>query len=200
MKAYTQGVVDYFCGVYAVINAFRHAVRGRRYLSYTEGCLFYQHMMQSLINKGVIEEVLHHGTTCSQIMDYIETAESYVRETFGMKMTADRPYIDTDKSVEQAVDEMGAYLEHPKNACIIRLNNQELGDHWSVGTELTSRGNFKLFDSYGCSKFDAKTALWSPVPAADKSTPGNPTGMPKPPRGKTYLAKEGQILIRVEDL
>ena len=49
MKAYTQGEIDYFCGVYAVINACRQILKEKKYFSYNDGCLFYQHLMQYLI-------------------------------------------------------------------------------------------------------------------------------------------------------
>ncbi len=63
IKPYQQGTIDYFCAVYAVINAFRWVAKDLKKLSYAEGCLFYQYLISFLLKKGLFEEVLQHGTS-----------------------------------------------------------------------------------------------------------------------------------------
>lgn len=195
MKAYTQGEVDYFCGVYAVINACRRVLRGTKHLSYNDGCLFYQYLMQYLIDQGKISEVLRHGTDYELILRLAEQGSDYVFKTFGVKITLDRPYDKTSKSPEAVTDEIASFLKRGGTSCIIRLNNGDVGDHWSVIEEKTAGGKIKLFDSYAYGGFSVKKSVWLPEDLKLKQTDDNPTGVPKPPKGMTYLTKCGLILL-----
>lgn len=196
IKAYQQGTIDYFCGVYAIINAFRQAAQNQKKLSYREGCLFYQHLIKHLIKKDRFKEVLCHGTDCDLLSDLLKKADRYTQKNFGLSITFETPYAHMRKNPQTVINEIKDFLEQENTAWIIRLNNQSLGDHWSVGTKITPNGIVRLFDSYGAKQFDAKKSLWvPPIKEADK-TPDNPTGMPNPPRGKTLLLKEGQVLIK----
>ena len=197
MKPYQQGAIDYFCGVYAVINAFRHAARGRAELSYTDGCAFYQYLITRLIKSDRFEEVLRHGTDAELLEKLLKKADGYVRREYGLKIDYSAPYADTDKDVLTAVEEIGKFLKQDGTAWLLRMNNKSLGDHWSVATTVCSDGKVALFDSYGAKSFDANKAVWTPPVKEKDRTPDNPSGMPIPPRGKTMLLKEGQFLIAV---
>lgn len=196
MKAYLQGEVDYFCGVYAVVNACRRVLRGRKYFSYGDGCLFYQHLMQYLTDRGKISEVLHHGTDYDLILQLTEQGADYVLKTFGVRITFERPYDETAKTLETAADEIRSFLKDGGTSCIIRLNNKDVGDHWSVIEEKTAGGKIKLFDSYAYGSFYLKKAVWLPENLSLKQTDNNPTGAPPPPKGTTYVAKRGLILLK----
>ena len=195
MKAYLQGHIDYFCGVYAVINSCRRVLRKDKIFSYNDGCLFYQNLMGFLMEEGKLDEVLHHGTDFDLIMNMAEQGQRYVEETFGTKISFTRPYTETHLPPADVFDELAA-LSNEKTSCIIRLSNKDVGDHWSVVSGKTAHGKIKLFDSYGYDSFDLKTTLWLPDGIAAKQTPANPTGMPKPPKGKTYVAKQGLIFVK----
>lgn len=197
MKAYQQGTIDYFCGVYAIINAFRCAAQHQKELTYREGCLFYQRLIKFLIKKDCFKEVLCHGTDCALLADLLKKADRYTRKNFGLAMDFQTPYAKTKKSPQEVVNEIGDYLKQEQTAWIIRLNNRNLGDHWSVGTSVTHHGTVNLFDSYGCTRFDANKAVWVPPIKKSDITPDNPTGMTEPPKGKTLLLKEWQILIKI---
>lgn len=196
MKAYQQGTIDYFCGVYAEINAFRWAARDQKKLTYRAGRAFYQHLIKYLIKKDLFQEVLCHGTSCDLLLNLLNKADRYTRKHFGLALEFQVPYAAENKSALKIVKEIGTFLEQDHTAWIIRLNNQNLGDHWSVGTTVTQNGTVRLFDSYGCTRFDANKSLWVPPIKKADITSDNPTGMPKPPKGKTLLLKEGQILIK----
>lgn len=86
MKAYTQGEIDYFCGVYAVINACRQILKGKKYFSYNDGCLFYQHLMQYLIDAGKIGEVLHHGTDYDLILRLVEQGSAMLFRNSALRL------------------------------------------------------------------------------------------------------------------
>ncbi len=196
IKAYQQGTIDYFCGVYAIINAFRQAAQDQKKLSFREGCLFYQHLIKYLIKKDRFKEVLCHGTDCDLLSDLLKKADRYTQKNFGVSLNFKIPYAKTRKEPQKVIDEIKDFLERKHTAWIIRLNNQTTGDHWSVGTKITPDGTVCLFDSYGAKQFDVKKSLWVPPIKESDKTPDNPTGMPNPPKGKTLLLKEGQILIK----
>ncbi len=200
MKAYQQGTIDYFCGVYAVINAFRWAARDQKKLTYRAGCAFYQHLIKCLIKKDLFQEVLCHGTSCDLLINLLNKTDRYTRKHFGLALEFQAPYAAENKSALKIVKEIGTFLEQDHTAWIIRLNNQNLGDHWSVGTAVTKNGTVRLFDSYGAKSFDANKAVWTPPVKEKDRTPDNPSGMPIPPRGKTALLKEGQFLIAVSQV
>lgn len=195
MKAYTQGEIDYFCGVYAIINACRYMMRKERRFSYKDGCLFYQHMMEYLIDHEHIQEVLHHGTDYDLIMEFLAEAQKYVLKTFDYELSYSRPYAGTEKPLEEVTEEIGQYLKNDKTAYIIRLSNKEIGDHWSVVIEKTPRNKFKLFDSYAYPAFDLKKSVWIPENVKAKITDENPTGAPQPPKNVTYVVKHGLIKL-----
>ena len=197
IKPYQQGTIDYFCGAYAVINAFCWAAKEYKTLSYKEGCLFYQHLISFLLKEEAFDKVLHHGTSCKLLAKIIKRADQYVRKNFSLSLNVEFPFVHTKKSVLSALNEIGSFLKKPDTAWIIRLNNQQIGDHWSVGTEITEKKRVHLFDSYGYAGFDANKAVWTPA-IKDKKTPDNPTGKPLPKKGKTFLLKKGQILLTVE--
>lgn len=200
LRPYQQGTIDYFCGVYAVINAFRWAAKGHKILSYKESCLLYQYLISFLAEKNRFDEVLRHGTSCELLSQIIKRANKYIGKNFSLSLNFETPFSHTKKTVPIVLNEVRAFLEMPNAAWIIRLNNQRLGDHWSVGTGITDKNRVCLFDSYGCAGFDANKAVWTPPVKEKDKTPDNPTGMPFPPKGKTYLLKEGQILLTTEKI
>ncbi|MBO4626160.1 MAG: hypothetical protein J5679_02715, partial [Alphaproteobacteria bacterium] len=63
MKAYYQGEIDYFCGVYAIINSVRIASLGIHTFTYEESCAFFQHLITFLYNNDKFLSVLKHGTS-----------------------------------------------------------------------------------------------------------------------------------------
>ncbi len=196
MKAYTQGEIDYFCGVYAVINACRQILKGKKYFSYNDGCLFYQHLMQYLIDAGKIGEVLHHGTDYDLILRLVEQGNAYAFQKFGVKISYELPYAQTVESFDAASKEIDRRLKEENASCIIRINNTEVGDHWSVMLQKTSSGKIKLFDSYAYNGFYSSRAVWLPENPILKKTDANPTGVPKPPKGITYVTKHGLIFLK----
>ena len=198
IKPYQQGTIDYFCGVYAVINAFRWAAKEYRIFTYEESCLFYQNLISFLLKKDFFEEVLHHGSSCEILSKIIKRSDKYIRKNFSLSLNVEALFIHTQSGVPEALNKIRFFLEKPNTAWIIRLNNQKLGDHWSVGTEITEKRRVRLFDSYGYAGFDANKAVWTPAVKESDKTPDNPTGMPVPPKGKTYLLKEGQLLLTVK--
>lgn len=180
MKPYNQGNVDYFCGIYAVINACRYAGRKYHTFSFHEGCEFYQHMMQFLIDKGLIEEVLHHGSSFEIMQMYLETARAYLYDKYKLKLYYKRPFIWLDMPLTRAKNMIAKYLTRPNTASIIRFENKDCGDHWSMIHRCPFPLNkFKLLDSYFYPHLDVTSCRWS----KDKNC--------------SYVPREGIIFVKI---
>jgi len=102
------------------------------------------------------------------------------------------PYVGTEKSVPDALAEIGDFLEREHTAWIISLYNKTLGSHYTVGTKVVGR-RVDLFDSCGGSICHTDHAIWGPAIKKGDSAPC-------PPRGKMYLFKPGQVLMTVKAL
>ena len=181
MKAYTQGNVDFFCSVYAIINACRLAMKDYKHLDFFEGCAFYQYMMQGLIDKGLLEEVLYKGSDYEIMMMLLARARGYLHDKYGLQLIYKRPFIDTKIPVERALKIISQYLGRNDNAaCIMRFFNPGVLDHWSVIRRAYGL-TLKLMDSYNYPEMDIKKCKWAPYHKD----------------GRNYLAKEGVIFIKV---
>lgn len=181
MKAYNQGNVDFFCAVYAVINACRLAMRKHKKLDFFEGCAFYQHLMQALIDKGLIEEVLHQGSNYEVMQMLLEEARAYLYAKFELKLLFKRPFVCTSEPVSRVMSKVRTFLGRNNHvACVMRFFNTGVLDHWSV----VRRGyglRLKLMDSYNYPEINVRACAWAPYRKD----------------GKNYIAKEGIILIKV---
>ena len=188
-KPYQQGSVDYFCGIYATINAFRWAARDFKLLTYTQGCSLYQDLMTFLLKNEMFTRVLERGTPDAWLMKILREADRYTRKKFKLALNFECPYAETEKSVPEVLGEIGDFLEREHTAWIISLYNKTLGSHYTVGTKVVGR-RVNLFDSCGGSICHTDHAIWGPKIEKDESAPC-------PPKGKMYLFKPGQVLITV---
>ena len=188
-KPYQQGSVDYFCGVYSILNAFRWAAQDFKRLTYTQGCLFYQDLVSFLLKKEMFTRVLERGTPDAWLVELLGEADLYSRKKFKLALNFECPYVDTEKSVPEALAEIGDFLEREHTAWIVSLYNKTLGSHYTVGTKIVGR-RVDLFDSCGGSICHTDHAIWGPKIKKGESAPC-------PPKGKMYLFKPGQVLITV---
>lgn len=180
MRPYNQGNIDFFCGIYAVINACRYAGRKYHIFSFKEGCEFYQYMMQFLIDKGLIEEVLHHGSSFEIMQMYLEEARKYMLEHYGLRLLFKRPFTWLDMPVKSATKVIARYLRQTNTASIIRFENKDCGDHWSMIKSVPSHlKKFMLFDSYLYPHLEVESCQWE--------------------KGKkcSYVPREGIIFIKI---
>ena len=140
MKPYNQGNVDFFCGIYAVINACRYAGRKYHVFSFKEGCAFYQHMMQFLLDKGLFEEVLYHGSSFEIMQMYLEQARKYMYEHYRLRLFYKRPFTWMDVPVERATKVIAKYLTVPFPLSRFKLFDSYLYPHLDVGSCRWERG------------------------------------------------------------
>ncbi len=92
--------------------------------------------------------VLKRGTPDDWLMEILREADRYTRKKFKLALNFECPYADTEKSVPEALTEIGDFLEQKHTAWIISLYNKTLGSHDTVGTKVVGR-RVNLFDSCG---------------------------------------------------
>ena len=183
MKAYFQGEVDFFCSIYAIINACRIAAQGYHKFSFRQGCEFYQHMIQYLYDSDKFLDVLYHGADYDLMDALIAKADEYLQSKYNLRIISARPFRGRDASLTRIYRLVRKYLQGAEKSCIIRLNNSTVLDHWSV-IEKTDNNFFGLFDSYmyGGMSFGRSVLDDGNIPE-DKSA--------------TRINKDGIILIKI---
>ncbi|MBE6453120.1 MAG: hypothetical protein E7012_06505 [Alphaproteobacteria bacterium] len=180
MKACTQGSIDYFCGIYSTINAVKKACQKIRKFSYKEDCLLYQYLMQKLIDRGLISEVLHYGSSFSIMKLYLSDAKEYMNKEYNIKITYRQPFAHKKQSFDYIAKYVWCWLKRRNNSVIIRLKNKTIGDHWTVVTKcLPILQKLKLFDSYSYKELNTKYCRLKDLSS------------------RTYIMEEGVILIKV---
>jgi hypothetical protein len=183
MKAYTQGEIDYFCAIYAIINSARFAAQAFHKFSFIESCRFYQHLMQYLYDRGELLNVLYHGTEYGLMDELLGAADKYLSEKYKIRLLWTHPFGGRDLSLTRAYLFIRKYLASSNASCIIRLNNRAVGDHWSVIEKLDSPF-FSLFDSYAYKGMDFKKSIWD-------------DGQESADLAATRISKRGIILVKV---
>jgi len=184
MKAYTQGEIDYFCGVYAIINSVRFAAAGFHKFTFHQSCEFYQHLVRWLYDRGEFLNVLDHGTSYELMDRMLAAANEYLVAKYKFRLLWTHPFSNRDLSLTRAYLFIKKYLAGDATSCLIRLDNRVVGDHWSV-IENLNRPFFNLFDSYSYAGMDFRHSLWDDglsTPTADPSA--------------TRINKNGIILIK----
>lgn len=194
MKVYTQGQVDFFCGIYAVLNACRKAISKEYHFSYYGGCAFFRYLMQTVIDLGRMEELLHHGTNLDLMEHLLNAAVKYVFEKTGIRLVYDFPYKETTESVENVVQTLKEKIKKQDGASIVWIHNEETDEHWTTITDIKT-SHFKLMDSYDMPSLSIKTCCWLPEKSICKQRQREHMFYPRVPKGKTHLMKQGIIFI-----
>lgn len=198
MKPYLQGEIDYFCGIYAVINACCYmAGKNKRPFSFVQSALFYQELIQYLLDNRLFEEILKQGTSYAILPKILQKAADILLFEKNIHLNFQALFKNTLLSERQAFEKIGSYLQTPGTACIFRLQNKTIGDHWTVMTTLsTKKSKIKMFDSYGLTSLSLKEIRWAPEKKnAVRPTLSNPTGAIFPKKGITFIPKQGIFLL-----
>lgn len=118
-------------------------------------------MMQFLLDKGLFEEVLYHGSSFEIMQMYLEQACKYMYEHYRLRLFYKRPFTWMDMPFERATRVIAKYLTAPNTASIIRFENKDCGDHWSIIRAVPfPLSRFKLFDSYLYPHLDTGSCRW----------------------------------------
>jgi len=180
MKAFYQGQIDYFCAIYAIINATRIATGKIPRFTYKQSCAFFQHLMQYLYDNDKFLDVLYHGTSIELMNDLLAETKKYLQETYNISFHYKKIISYKKLSVSQIGNYIDAYLKHPNTSCIIRMHNAEMGDHWTVAQNRQS-SILKLFDSYFYKQIDLSQSTLKPYKRD----------------GLNHILRNGVILIKI---
>ena len=161
MRAYYQGEIDYFCAIYAIINASRIACTGKHVFTYKQSCAFFQHLIQYLHDNDHFLEVLYHGTSLDLMDVLLAETKKYVFQTYKIKLHYKKMIPFHKVSMPYISDYIDKYLKRKNTACILRLHNTTIGDHWTVAKK-RDFNILKLFDSYFYNQIDLKRSTFKP--------------------------------------
>ena len=130
-----QGSLDYFCGIYAVINSIGVASSSFRVLTSAEKEDFFKCFLNYLIDKDCIKQVIEHGTSCSLEEKYLRLAQKYMKEKYNIliqwkKLSALKKWEHFDFA--QIFYLISRWIRRKNHSCIIRVDTPQTGDHWTV--------------------------------------------------------------------
>ena len=147
MQAYHQGTVDFFCAVYAIINASRLLLNDVNIrFSYERGCHFYQHLMTYLHDNEYFIRVLKSGTDYKLKDELLQEACRYLEKQFkGYRITFSYPFRKKRVKIQDLLQHVEDFFNHPKQTCIMRYHNFVEGDHWNVPRIITKNTHILKF-------------------------------------------------------
>lgn len=130
-----QGTLDYFCGIYAVINAIGVASSKFKVLTYTEKCDFFRYFLLRLQKERILDRVIRRGSSCDLEEEYLVWAQKYMRKKH--KVLVQWRKISSFKkwahlNFENVLSLLAYWTKEEGHACVVRVKNKKMGDHWTV--------------------------------------------------------------------
>jgi len=184
-----QGTLDYFCGIYAVINATGFACSSIKILTAPQKEEFFRYFMKYLLDNGLLAQVIDHGTTCQLEERYLRLAQKYMKEKHNILIQWKKLSSLKSKkplSFAQIFYLLNRWVRLKNHSCIIRVDTPQTGDHWTV----FKRVNFPisyLVDSYHFLKINFKKLAWKVKEAKNLSS-------------ETQIMKQGIFFIKATSL
>lgn len=183
MQAYHQGTIDYFCAVYAIINASRLLLNEENIrFSYERGCHFYQHLMTFLHEQGHFMTVLTSGTDYPLMDKLLKEASDYLFKHYRYRLLFSYPFHRKKTKIGDLLREVEAFFNQPRQACIMRYHNFVEGDHWNVPRIITKNTHILKFWDQVETTFHVEDLTLKPYKRD----------------GLTHLAKRGIIYLTLE--
>ncbi len=183
MQAYHQGTIDFFCAVYAIINASRLLLNDENIrFSYERGCHFYQHLMTYLYEKDYFMTVLTSGTDYPLMDNLLKEASVYLRKYYGYDLQYSYPFYRKKIKIAPLLEEVEVFFNQPRQACIMRYHNFVEGDHWNVPRIITKNTHILKFWDKIETTFEVKDLTLKPYKRD----------------GLTHLAKRGIIYLTLK--
>lgn len=184
-----QGTLDYFCGIYAVINAVGYACSSFKVMTSSEKEAFFRCFMKYLIDNNLIEQVVNHGTTCVLEEKYLLLARDYMKENYHIliqwkKLTALPDW--RDLTFRKTFQLLRQWMLRKDHSCIVRVDTPKTGDHWTVFQKVKFPVSY-LVDSYHFLKINFANLAWKPRRKKKSSK-------------ETQLMKEGIFFISAKQL
>ncbi len=146
LRPYLQGSLDSLCGVYALINGIRWALRNELVSAKGEHWeeLFRKLTNHAIRNRGDLE-LVSHGVTLYTMIALTHIARDHMRERHKIELMFRRPFAQS-KPLEagQTLETIEACLHQPNTAVLAAIYGTL--DHWCVIKQLDDQHTY-LFDS-----------------------------------------------------
>ncbi|KAB2657814.1 hypothetical protein F9K94_06220 [Brucella tritici] len=146
LRPYLQGSLDSLCGVYALINGIRWALRNEPLSAkgeHWEG-LFRKLTNHAIKNRGDLE-LVSHGVTLYTMIALTHIARDRMRERHKIELLFRRPFAQSKPlEAEETLGTIEACLCQPDTAVLAAIYGTL--DHWCVVKQLDDQHAY-LFDS-----------------------------------------------------
>lgn len=146
LRPYLQGSLDSLCGVYALINGIRWALRNELVSAKGEHWeeLFRKLTNHAIKNRGDLE-LVSHGVTLYTMIAFTNIARDHMLERHKIELMFRRPFAQS-KPIEggQTLETIEACLHQPATAVLAAIYGTL--DHWCVVKQLDGQHAY-LFDS-----------------------------------------------------
>lgn len=146
LRPYLQGNLDSLCGIYALINAIRWALRNE--LASAKGP-HWEELFRRLTNHAVKEmghlDLPTSGLSLYAMIGLTHIAREYVSDELNVELLFRRPFaIKKPIEADQTIESISRHLQHPNTAALAAVYGKL--NHWSVITAIGTRHGH-LFDS-----------------------------------------------------
>lgn len=146
LRPYLQGNLDSLCGIYALINAIRWALRNE--LPSAKGPPW-EELFRKLTNHAVKEmghlDLPTSGLSLYAMIGLTHVARAYVSEELNIELLFRRPFaIKKPTQADQTIESISRHLQQPNSAALAAVYGKL--NHWSVITQVDDK-QAQLFDS-----------------------------------------------------
>lgn len=146
LPPYLQGNLDSLCGIYALINAIRWALRNE--LTSAKGT-HWEELFRRLTNHAVKEmghlDLPTNGLSLYAMIGLTHVARDYVSEDLHIELLFRRPFaIKKPTQADQTIESISCHLQQPNTAALVAIYGKL--NHWSVITSIDDK-QAQLFDS-----------------------------------------------------
>lgn len=146
LRPYLQGNLDSLCGIYALINAIRWALRNE--LASAKGP-HWEELFRRLTNHAVKElghlDLPTSGLSLYAMIGLTHIARDYVSDELNVELLFRRPFaIKKPTEANQTIESISRHLQQPNTAALVAVYGKL--NHWSVITAI-DENQTQLFDS-----------------------------------------------------
>lgn len=167
IQSFLQGQLDLLCGLYAITNALRWAMKDVSPLSRSSSVELISELTIDLQNRGKLASAFSNGMTIPDIGRSLKAADKWLRKETGYSVVIRKPHHGTaTSSLKKIAFTVAQHLSHPNTSTIIVTSGRL--DHWTVITGVNDK-SFMLLDSEGQKFFRRQNCVCGPISTAEPS-------------------------------
>ena len=154
-KPYRQGHLDSLCGIYAVVNACRHAMSTLMPKRKLNSQQLFVSLVKGLHAKNRFSKMTCYGTGMKDHKLVLALASKYLLDKHALSLTISRPVKGLGTpTVAQVFKLLRNHLESPGSAALLEFENHHYC-HWTVVRQVQNRQVY-FFDSCGMKQRSTK--------------------------------------------